>query len=102
MKSLLSLLLTITIFSAIGCGGGSGSPGASGLSTKNNVVWQQLSDIERLNPYTSTDANAAYIQQKIWEPLNTQDPRTLELIPCLASLPEESEDHLTYTYTMNP
>lgn len=102
MKSLLSLLLTLTFFSAIGCGGGSGSPGASGLSTKNNVVWHQLSDIERLNPYTSTDANASYIQQKIWEPLNTQDPRSLELIPCLASLPEESEDHLTFTYTMDP
>jgi peptide/nickel transport system substrate-binding protein len=102
MKSLLSLLLTVAIFTAIGCGGGSGSPGASGLSTKNNVVWHQLSDIERLNPYTSTDANASYIQQKIWEPLNFQHPQTLELMPGLSSLPEESEDHLTYTYTMNP
>lgn len=102
MKSLLSLLLTVAIFSSIGCGGGSGSPGASGLSTKNNVVWHQLSDIERLNPYTSSDANASYVQQKIWEPLNFQHPQTLELMPGLASLPEESEDHLIYTYTMNP
>lgn len=90
------------LLSLVSCGGGSGSPGASNLSTKNNVIWHQLSDIERLNPYTSTDANASYVQQKIWEPLNFQHPQTLELIPGLASLPEESEDHLTYTYTMDP
>ena len=71
-------------------------------TVKNNVVWWQLSDIERLNPYTSTDANASYVQQKIWEPLNFQHPKTLELMPLLASLPEVSPDHLTYTYTMNP
>ena len=72
------------------------------LSTKNNVIWWMLSDIERLNPYTSTDANGAYIQNEIWESLNGSDPRTLDLIPSLAGLPEVTPDHLTYTYTMDP
>src|SRR6185503_18557899 len=40
--------------------------------------------------------------QYIWEPLNSVNPRTQELIPWLASLPELSEDHKTYTYTINP
>jgi peptide/nickel transport system substrate-binding protein len=71
-------------------------------STRNQVVWWQLSDIERLNPYTSTDAAAAYVQAEIWEALNTSNPRTLELIPSLCSLPEVSTDHLLYTYTMEP
>lgn len=102
MKSILTLVAGLCLLSVIGCGGGSGSPGASNLSTKNNVVWWQLSDIERLNPYTSSDANASYVQQKIWEPLNFQNPQTLELMPGLASLPEVTEDHLTYTYTMDP
>ncbi len=87
----------------LGCGGGGNSePKKYNLSTRNVVIWHNLSDIDRLNPYTSTDANASYVQQKIWEPLNFYNPRTLELIPGLASLPEVAEDHLTYTYTMNP
>ncbi len=71
-------------------------------STRNQVVWWQLSDIERLNPYTATDANASYVQGEIWESLNGSNPRTLELIPSLSSLPEVSADHLLYTYTMDP
>ncbi|HET9136299.1 MAG TPA: ABC transporter substrate-binding protein [Candidatus Kapabacteria bacterium] len=102
MKKILSIILLGAI-SMYGCGKKEGgSAGDYGLSKKNNVVWWQLSDIQRLNPYTSTDANAAYVQQEIWEALNFQNPRTLELMPGLASLPEISADHLTYTYTMNP
>jgi len=72
------------------------------VSARNQVVWWMLSDIERMNPYTSTDANGAYVQGEIWESLNSNDPRTLALIPSLASLPEVSADHLIYTYTMDP
>ncbi|HYM21368.1 MAG TPA: ABC transporter substrate-binding protein [Candidatus Kapabacteria bacterium] len=98
MKKLFSVsLLAAVVFT--GCGK---SGNDLGLSEKNVVIWWQLSDIQRLNPYTATDANASYVNQKIWEPLNFQNPRTLKLEPLLASLPEISEDHLTYTYTMNP
>lgn len=73
-----------------------------GLSTKNNFVWAILSDIQRLNPYTSTDAQASYVQSEIWEALNFVDPKTFEPYPGLASLPVISEDHSTFTYTMDP
>jgi peptide/nickel transport system substrate-binding protein len=102
MKKLSVSSMLVLLFVIAGCGGKEGSAGQYGLSTKNNVVWWVLSDADRLNPYTSTDANAAYIQQKIWEPLNFQHPVTLELLPGIASLPEISEDYLTYTFTMNP
>src|SRR5687768_15381762 len=83
MKS-FSLLSFLLVF-IIGCGGGGGDKTSQyGLSTKNNVVWWNLSDIEKLNPYLSTDANAAYVEQLIWEPLNFQHPVTLELLPGLA------------------
>jgi peptide/nickel transport system substrate-binding protein len=97
--TLLVLTASLTLF---GCKKGNGPGNNYNLSSKNNMVWWQLSDIERLNPYTSTDAAAAYLQQEVWESLNAQNPRSLELIPGLASLPEISADHLTYTYTMDP
>ncbi len=78
----------------------SGGP-ANGLSTDNKVVWHQLSDIERMNPFLSTDEGAIYVQNEIWETLTGQNPRTYEYIPLLAGLPEQSEDHLTWTFPIN-
>ncbi len=76
--------------------------GEYGLSTKNNVVWWQLSDIQGLNPYLTSDESAGHVQALIWETLGSGDPRSLEPTPLLAALPELSADHLTYTFTMNP
>ena len=78
----------------------SGGP-ANGLSTKNEVVWHVLSDIDRMNPYLSTDNAATYVQGLIWENLTSGDPRTLAFIPGLAELPQESPDHLTWTFKMD-
>src|ERR1035441_7951032 len=86
-------LLSIIVLAFAGCKGGSGGP-ANGLSTENKVVWHILGDIERMNPYLSTDADAGYVQGLIWENLTSQNPRTLAWIPSLAELPEESPDHL--------
>lgn len=102
MKKIVVLATLVAVGFISGCSKKEGADTDYGLSKKNNIVWWQLSDIQRLNPYTSTDANGSYVQQEIWEALNYQNPRTLELMPGLASLPEISEDHLTYTYTMNP
>ncbi len=105
MKKILTVcMLAYAVFLA-GCGGKESSSSATnqyGLSTKNNFVWWQLSDVTTLIPYISHDASAPYVYQLIWEPLNSVDARTLESIPWMASLPEISEDHLTYTFTMNP
>jgi peptide/nickel transport system substrate-binding protein len=96
--SLLTLAIVI-LGSASGCKTGGGPAG--GLSTKNEVVWHVLSDVERMNPYLSTDEAATYIQAEIWENLTTQNPRTYEWLPSLAALPEESADHLTWTFAVN-
>jgi peptide/nickel transport system substrate-binding protein len=99
-KNLLSLA-TFLIFSLIfgSCNKSEGP--ANGLSTENKVVWHVLSDIERMNPYLSTDEDANYVQSEIWEVLTGQNPRTYEWIPLLAGVPEESPDHLTWTFSMN-
>jgi len=93
------ILLSLIVLAMGGCHTAGGP--ASGLSTKNEVVWHVLSDIERMNPYLSNDEAATYVQGLIWENLTTQNPRTLEFIPNLASLPQESPDHLTWTYSLN-
>jgi peptide/nickel transport system substrate-binding protein len=99
-RSLVLSLLVLAGASA-GCRRNSDGPATAG-STKNNVVWQSISDIQRLNPYTSSDANAQYVAAEIWEPLNNVDPRTLEPYAGIASLPVISEDKTTFTYTLDP
>ena len=97
------IYLSLIALGFIGCGGKEGgSPNNHGLSTKNNVVWWQLADATNIIPGLNHDATASYVAAIIWEPLNGADARTNELVPLLASLPEISEDHLTYTYTINP
>src|SRR5579872_3134576 len=106
MKKNLSLFITVilltTIISSCGKKGEPGSGNQYGLSTKNNVVYWLLSDVEKLIPYIAHDASAPYVNQQIWEPLNSVNPRTQDLIPWIATLPEISADHLIYTYTINP
>lgn len=64
-------------------------------------MWHVLSDIDRMNPYLSTDNSATYVQALIWETLTGSNPRTLAFIPGLAELPVESPDHLTWTFKMD-
>src|SRR5665213_325496 len=94
---LASILLTSILIASCHTAGGP----ANGLSTENKVVWHVLSDIDRMNPYLSTDNSATYVQGLIWENLTGQNPRTLAFIPGLAELPEESADHLTWTFKMD-
>lgn len=95
----LSGLSVLALVLGAGCRGGGGSPEAA---KRNTVVWAVLSDVERLNPFTSTDEAANYVQGEIWEPLNGGNPRNQDPLPLLASLPTVSADNLTYTYTMDP
>jgi peptide/nickel transport system substrate-binding protein len=95
--------LSLIALGFIGCGGKEGgSPNAHGLSTKNNVIWWQLADATNIIPGLNHDVTAQYVAAFIWESLNGSNPKTNELVAGLASLPEISEDHLTYTYTINP
>lgn len=94
-------LFSLAVVTLIGCGRRGGDT-ADGVSTQNRIVMVIKADIQSLNPVTSTDAEANYVQQKIWEPLIFTDPVTFEYSAHLAELPVVSDDHLTYTYTMNP
>lgn len=96
------MLLTVVI--AIASCGKKDDAGSNkyGLSTNNNMVWWLAGDITQLVPYLAHDAYAQYVYPYIWEPLNFVHPRTQKLLPWLASLPEITPDHLTYTYTLNP
>ncbi|HET9136325.1 MAG TPA: ABC transporter substrate-binding protein, partial [Candidatus Kapabacteria bacterium] len=103
MNKLGVLFAIAAIACIIGCGKKSDAPSNKyGLSTKNNAIWWVAADITNIIPYLAHDAGAQYAYPLIWEPLNNTNPRTQELIPWMASLPEVSADHLTYTYTMNP
>ena len=63
------------------------------------LVIHSLSDPEQLNPFTSSDAGSAEVNQYIFESLLTRDPRTLEFKPYIAeSRPEISANKLAYTF----
>jgi peptide/nickel transport system substrate-binding protein len=67
------------------------------------LVEHLLSDPEQLNPLTSNDATASSLLAYMVESLLDRDPDTLALRPLLAaSLPEISDDHLTYTFHLRP
>jgi peptide/nickel transport system substrate-binding protein len=71
-------------------------------SHANRVVEFVLSDFERINPFNSTDANATYCEEQIFQRLLTANPKTLNYdVPELAdSLPVESADHLTFDFRL--
>ncbi len=70
------------------------------LSTSNRVVEHILSDVDNLNPFNSSDANATYAQDQIYGRLLVCNRETLLYdVPWLAdSLPIESADHMTFDF----
>ncbi len=84
----------------VGCGGGGG--GAQDVSSENRVVEHILSELERLNPQTSTGANETYVEEMIFERLLRINPETMEVnIPWLAEeMPVESADHKTFDFKL--
>ncbi|GAB1430939.1 peptide-binding protein [Ignavibacteria bacterium] len=66
------------------------------------VVVHDLSDPNGLNPITTSDAGASNIFRRIFEPLLDIDFATTELRPNIASkMPDISDDHLTYTFSIH-
>lgn len=64
------------------------------------IIKREMADAEKLNPIVTNDASASEIDELIYEGLNGMNYENYELIPWIASLPEISEDHLTYTYKL--
>ncbi len=98
MKRYVLALIGISLVAIAGCGGSSTKP----LSTNNRLIEWILSDFQSLNPYNSTDANATYAEEQIYQRLITIDVNTMKYtVPVLAeSMPVESPDHLQYDFTL--
>lgn len=91
----ITLFLALAV-SAIGCNRSKEN------SHSNRVVEFVLADFERINPFNSTDANATYCEEQIFQRLLTANPKTLAYdVPELAdSLPVESADHLQFDFRL--
>jgi peptide/nickel transport system substrate-binding protein len=105
-KFLLKTLLLASVFGVISCTKMQRNISFEGVDTTNAVtgdwlVMHELSDPQRLNPYTASDASAQKIYQLIFESMLYLDPEKVELVPNLAeSMPVLSDDHLTYTFVL--
>ncbi len=100
-RNLFSIaLIAIFALSFAACKGGGGPAG--GLSSKNTVVWYIQGDVEGVNPVVTSDEDATYVENLMFEALTSQNPRSQAWIPDLAEVPVESSDHLTFTFTMVP
>ncbi|HQY51705.1 MAG TPA: ABC transporter substrate-binding protein [Ignavibacteria bacterium] len=65
------------------------------------IIKHEMSDAEKLNPIVTNDATATGIFIYMFENLLDLDRVTYELKPLIAkSMPEISEDHLSYTYDL--
>lgn len=62
------------------------------------VVIRHSTDIEFLNPIINTSPKIQNINHFVFQSLNGVNPKTLEIIPFLASLPVRSEDGKTHTF----
>jgi len=101
LKNFLALSIFLIFASFLSSCHTAGGP-AGGLSTKNEVVWYAPTDVDELNPMLSSFELSTYIENEMFEALVGNNPRTQGFIPLLAKMPEESSDHLTLTFTMDP
>ncbi|MFZ9847790.1 MAG: hypothetical protein ACO3EE_06510, partial [Flavobacteriales bacterium] len=91
------LVLGVVGLALFACGGGSEVL----LSKKNEVIIHELSDPSKLNPLTTSDANAGVIMGNIFESLVSSDIKTLERFPyMIKSFPEivKKENSLDLIY----
>lgn len=72
----------------------------SGAVTGDWIIRREMADAEKLNPIVTNDASAEDVYTMIYESLNSINYETYEMIPWIASLPEISDDHLTYTFKL--
>jgi len=80
------------------------APESNGTPQRGDwLVLEQLSDPENLNPLTSSDVGSMQVLTWILPPLVGIDPETKGQRPGLAeSLPEISDDFLSFTYRLRP
>lgn len=101
-----SLTVAVTIFLLLGCSGKRSDTTVEFDKNKPErgdwVVVHNLSDPNGLNPITTSDAGASDIFKQIFEPLLDIDFASAELRPNIAAkMPEISDDHLAYTFSIH-
>jgi len=102
IKSLLSVVVTISIVTLFSCGGASSENTANQNSV---VISHELSDAQMLNPVNYSDAGAGYILANMFYTLLAIDFETLELTPVVAKNRPEIElieGGMLITYEIRP
>ena len=101
-KKLLIGISYVALFIAAGCHmSGNGEPSrhvVGGICYGGLLTINEQDDFRSLDPRDLTDVTAFHIAGQIYEGLVKPDPRTLDVIPCLAKSWEISEDYKTYTF----
>ncbi len=73
------------------------------VGRSNSMILHLQDDPAGLNPVNTVGAQTASLHNLIFDHLITLDPKSLELVPQLAaSMPEISEDKLSYTFQLRP
>ena len=110
-KRIPALMLAAAIaFSAAGCSGGnqpsesstapSGEPSTSSATAPDNdLVVAFNTDIQSMDPHTTTDTLSITVSRTMYESLVTFDENQ-EVVPLLAESYTAEDDNLTYTFKL--
>jgi len=99
-----SLLVTglVCLLLAVGCQESQPATTEEKPVVENNIVVQVLGEPESLHPTNGRLGARSMVMYFTAQTLNRLDPQTKDQAALLASLPEISEDGLTYIYTIDP
>src|SRR4051812_8269669 len=97
LPQLLQLFISAALIASCGKGGG-----APKEATSNRVTEFELSDVDAINPFNSTTADATYMEEQMYQRLVGIDVNTMQYtVPVLAeSMPTISADHLQYDFNI--
>ncbi len=91
-------LLSAFMIILLNCSG----PDYANLARGNRVVLSIPDMPSSVNYYIEATTLSSYIFNKTYEPLYRFDDNTYEPVPCIAESLTISEDHLSYTFKINP
>lgn len=100
MKKLPVYLLPVAVLAA-SCSGGADSRQAKGSAVYGGTLrYNETDKLQTLYPINITDAISWHAASQIYEGLVKFDPRTLEIIPCIAEKWEPKNNNTTYVFTL--
>lgn len=99
IKVTLSFLLILMTIALSGCSGDNESKNDNNISQDNSVVVGIQQDLDSLDPHKAVAAGTNEVLFNIFEGLVKPDEEG-NLVPCVASEYDISEDGLTYTFTL--